>query len=527
MYLSVQPLGDDRSDWGEIPWGWDVRLRDRQGVEKHSSGAFGHVGEATDFARLASALIARHGPLQAHFDDPPPTTPEGGATTVVRRVPADDSPGWRITATRPGGAAVAHSRPMSEVGAYNALRFLEASAESASGRRLPLRITSSCWCGPADSCRHYNVAPFGRGGPDLPERYLAVEPDYEASAWWQVVAREDDDAPELVRSLQVPSRADASALAAFVASVTDHPGAVLYHTPAEPHPIFDPDDNPDDFVLVDVGQVDQGWQLQANTPDGPLADGPTFPSLTSARQAATFVERAVMCFPIVGERLPLTPRIELHQDCACGAERRICRHYGNLPELPIDPSPAPPGRAVTLGIYVRPYHRDNHGWEVVTTEPDGSPWQTTGPYQTAYEAEQARDFMALVVNAHPKLHILGWDPQWQGDAADSYTQPPRDQAPTVGISAVAVDGPWYVQCRTPDGTVAAASPPYPTYRAADEALDQIGTLVTAKAGCVIDREFERIAAAHCPCSSAGWRCDHIEDHRTVQTATPERGGLSL
>ena len=227
MYLSVQPLGDDRSERGEAPWGWDVRLRDRQGVEKHSSGAFGHVGEATDFARLASALVARHGPLQVHFDDPPPTAHKSGATTVVRRVAADDSPGWRITATRPGGSPVAHSRPMSEVGAYNALRFLEASAASASGRRLPLRITSSCWCGPADSCRHYNVAPFGRGGPDLPERYLTVEPDYDTSAWWQVAAREDDEAPELVRSLQVPSRADASALATFVASVAAHPGAVL------------------------------------------------------------------------------------------------------------------------------------------------------------------------------------------------------------------------------------------------------------------------------------------------------------
>ena len=135
--------------------------------------------------------------------------------------------------------------------------------------------------------------------------------------------------------------------------------------------------------------------------------------------------------------------------------------------------------------------------------------------------------MALVLNAHPQLYILGWDPQWQGDADDSYTQPPRDQAPTVGIFAPAADGPWYVQCRTPEGTVDAASPPYPTYRAADEALDQIGSLVTAKAGCVIDRELERIAAARYPCASAGWRCEHIEDNRTVQTAVPDRGGLSL
>ena len=529
MYLSVQPAHHDPSVWGEAPWGWDVRLRDREGIPMLGSATFGTGGEATDLARLTSALIADPYPLRLDLDEPPPTTPERWWAAVAHQVRGDDSPsGWRVRATRPDGAPVAHSRPMSEVGARDAIRFLEDVANSSAGRRLPLRINDTCLCGPDDSCRHYSVAPFGDTGPDLPEPYLTVNPDYEDNAWWQVTAREDDDSPPLVRSPQVPSRSDASALAAFVASVANDRRGVLYHPPASPPPTIQPDVNPDDFVLVDMGQVLEGWRLQATTPDGPAdwPDGPTFPSLATAGEALAFVERAVACFPLIGVRRQAPPRIELHDDCACSVERRVCRHYGNLPELP---TPAEADRSVTLGVYARPYHRDCHGWEVVTTEPDGSPWQSTGPHPTVADAERARDFVAQVVNDHRELHILGWDPTARGfDDVDGYEPPPRDRTPTVGIFSPASSAPWYIQCRNPDGTVDTTSPPYPTYRAADEVLDQIGLLSMATSGGDIGhRASVEATADYCPCSRAGWRCEHFEDQRTVESVAPARGGLSL
>ena len=158
--------------------------------------------------------------------------------------------------------------------------------------------------------------------------------------------------------------------------------------------------------------------------------------------------------------------------------------------------PAAPRRrlsgSVPLGVSVRPHPLDDHRWEVTTTASDGSPRRLSGPHPTIEEAEQARDFMVRLVNTHPQLHILGRDPQRSADPdVGSYTQPPRDQVPTVGVYSPAKEGPWYVQCRTPDHGEYATSPPYPTYQAASQALDQLGLLSMATA----DRDIGHRAVA--------------------------------
>ena len=63
----------------------------------------------------------------------------------------------------------------------------------------------------------------------------------------------------------------------------------------------------------------------------------------------------------------------------------------------------------------------------------------------------------------------------------SSTAPPTDQTPIVGIYAPDPNGPWYVQCRNPDGTNNDTSPPYPTYHTAANVLDKLGQLSAATA----------------------------------------------
>ena len=519
MYLDVQPLAAAPVPGAAGRWGWDVRLRDHRGTQLcDASAGFGTVHEATDLARFASVMLAERDPLDFHLDG--------------------SEPGWRVTASGPGGQRVAQSRPMSEFGAHHALRFIEDAATRSGERTLPLRVNSTCLCGPDDGCRHHTMPPVAYTGPEMPsepDHYLTVAPDSDDAAWWQVVAREAWDDHPRVRSLQLPSRSDAESLAMFVSAVAAEPRSVVYDPPDGPKPSFRTDDH-QDSVLVDVRQVLDGegsvagWQLRATTPDGSFAgpDGPTLPSLTAAHEALDFVKAAVSCFPAAWPPRPPMPRVEVHTACACGIEGWECRHYSNPPELAADPPPPDPARAVMVGIHVRPYSDDSRGWEVVTTDRDGSPWQLSGPYQTVEDATAAQDFMARVVNAHPQLHVLGWGRQWPESWDDTYTQPARDEAPTVGIVAAAADGPWHLQCRYPDGAVDATSPPYRTYRSADEALYQIGSLNAATANCMLGyRASVEAATDHCQCSMSGWRCEHLEDQRTVVTATPDRGGLSL
>lgn len=118
---------------------------------------------------------------------------------------------------------------------------------------------------------------------------------------------------------------------------------------------------------------------------------------------------------------------------------------------------------VALGVHVRRYQLDNHGWEVAATEPDSLPRPLSGPHPTLAEAEEARDFLIRLVNAHPMLHILGPDPE------------PRDR-PTVGVFNHSPNEPWYLLCLNADGTVDDKSPPYPSNRAAAAVLGQIRLL---------------------------------------------------
>lgn len=175
------------------------------------------------------------------------------------------------------------------------------------------------------------------------------------------------------------------------------------------------------------------------------------------------------------------------------------------------------GRAGAAGVHVRPYPHDDHGWEVATTEPDGSPRQLSGPHPTAAAAEQARDFLARVLNIHPQLRILGQHPPSESD-----------EAPTVGIFSPDRDGPWYLVCQNPDGTTDATSPPYPTYQAASDTLDQLGLLSISTTDLDLG---QRIAveptSTSCRCSLKGWRCEHIEVEGP-EAEPPDLGhGLSL
>ena len=185
--------------------------------------------------------------------------------------------------------------------------------------------------------------------------------------------------------------------------------------------------------------------------------------------------------------------------------------------------------AVAVGVYVRPYRLDDHGWEVATTDPDGSPRQLSGPHPTVEDAEQAGGFLARLLNDHPRLHILGSDPQRSAVSdVGSAASPHSGEPPTVGLYSPGQGAPWYVQCRNPDGTVNDSSPPYPTYQAASNVLEQLGWLSVATA----DRGLEQRVVAEptstsCRCSRAGWRCGHIEGPK-LEADPPDRGrGLSL
>lgn len=174
-------------------------------------------------------------------------------------------------------------------------------------------------------------------------------------------------------------------------------------------------------------------------------------------------------------------------------------------------APTPPG---ALGVHVRRYQRDNHGWEVATTGHDSPPRPLSGPHPTLHEAEAARDFLVRLVNVHPRLHITGPDPR------------PRDQTPEVRVFSHAPNEPWYLLCLNTDGTVDAQSPPYPTNRAAAVALDGLRQLIEATADRGIgNRATVEDTSNACRCSYAGWRCEHIEVDGP-EAAAPGRG-LSL
>ena len=126
--------------------------------------------------------------------------------------------------------------------------------------------------------------------------------------------------------------------------------------------------------------------------------------------------------------------VDVYSACACQIEGWDCRHYSNLPELPLDPAPADPARAVTVGVHVRPYHRDNHGWEVVTTDWAGSPAGLSGRYQTAEEAEEVRELHSAAGERTPGAPRPELGPAVAGRCRRQLHTAVDDHAPTVGIS---------------------------------------------------------------------------------------------
>ena len=126
-----------------------------------------------------------------------------------------------------------------------------------------------------------------------------------------------------------------------------------------------------------------------------------------------------------------------------GREERLEDGWLNAAARIRAPTGTTPGEssAVCLGSNVRGVRGecplragklDNHGWEVATTDPDGSLRQLLGRHPTAGEAEAARDLRVRLVNVHPRLHIPGWDPQRSAGSGCGFLRPPptRGQAPT-------------------------------------------------------------------------------------------------
>ena len=169
-----------------------------------------------------------------------------------------------------------------------------------------------------------------------------------------------------------------------------------------------------------------------------------------------------------------------------------------------------------VGVHIRRYQPDNWGWEVATIGHDSPPRPLSGPHPTLKEAETARDFLVGLLNAHPKLHIVGPDPH------------PMNQVPTVRVFSHAPNEPWYLLCLNTEGTVDAMSPPYPTRQAASDTLEQLGLLSAATAARDIgNRAVVAPISTSCRCSLKGWRCEHTE-LSAPEVEPPDRGhGLSL
>ena len=258
-----------------------------------------------------------------------------------------------------------------------------------------------------------------------------------------------------------------------------------------------------------------GWRLQTTRPDqSVIITSSPYPDAAVAQTAAAFLG---VLHVFAG-------------DTTRTGQVRATPHPTGQTRKSQRPTPTPQRlhSSPPLSVHVRAYTHDDHGWEVATTRPDGLPHPLSGPHVTIAEAEQTRDFLVRLLNTHPQLHILGTHPPPKSEPDVSSAAPPTDQAPTVGIYAPDRNGPWYVQCRNPDGTNNDTSPPYPTYHTAANVLDKLGQLNAATANYDIGhRAVTKPTSTTCRCSQTGWRCGHIEIERP-QTDPPDRGhGLSL
>lgn len=209
-----------------------------------------------------------------------------------------------------------------------------------------------------------------------------------------------------------------------------------------------------------------------------------------------------------------------------GLERSLATPGGNtLQENPARPVPdRPPPPNTPIGIHVQPSPLDNHSWQLATTGPDGTPHPLSGPHPTLETAEEARDFLIQLLNTHPQLHILG-QPTHRDEADVASHSPP---IPTLGIYAPDKEGPWHVQCRNPDGTVDATSPPYPTYQTASTALNELTHLNAATTNPTTrHRATAAPTQISCRCPQTGWQCQHNEVELPEANPPDHRHGLSL
>ena len=393
----------------------------------------------------------------------------------------------------------------------------------ASTRRV---IDEEVW--PAYVAAHPEIVVGADAGQRDHRVYLSVQPAANLTAGWDVTIRAAEGLALRTSGLY-STKEDAAATARFAADIVDsyYPLAFAGSPQTRGPP-------PVDAVRVSVAAGVE-HRLVAAAPTGDLVAYSDPHTAVGAYNALAFVEALSGLVGDPAGRLRL--RVTVDEDCACRyLDKGPCRHHAphdqQVPPRSREASARNPaagvvattepdaplstlGDAATLGVHVRPYPLDDHGWEVTTTEPDGTPRRLSGLHPTLEEAEQARDFMVQLVNTHPQLHILGSDP-------------PRDQVPTVGLYSHRQGGPWYVQTRTPDGTVHAASPPYATRKAAAAALNQLGLLSAATAHREIgQRATVEPTSTSCRCSWRGWRCGHIEIE-PPEVDPPERGhGLSL
>ncbi|MCY4368814.1 MAG: hypothetical protein OXF41_05175 [bacterium] len=367
---------------------------------------------------------------------------------------------------------------------------------------------------------------------------LSVQPALARTDGWDMAIRSVDGS-ELRRSALYPTREDAEAAARFAVDVVD------VHYPLHfAGGVSAPEAAPE-AVTVNVVSSGEEHRLVAAAPDGELvAYSDPYTSVAAASTLA-FVE--ALSHMVGDPRGRRAMHVDVDTACDCPALRKgPCRHH-RLPtqRLPLPSREAssrnpetvgttrpdtirpPLGGSTPLGVRVQPFTLDNHGWEVATTDPDGTPRQLSGPHPTVEEAEASRDFMVRLVNVHPRLHIPGSTPQRSAQSdVGSAAAPHSGEPPTVGLYSPAQTGRWYVQCRNPDNTVNDSSPPYPTRQAATTVLAQIGWLsVATTARDIGHRAVAEPPSSSCPCSLKGWRCEHIEP---PAPEPPDRGhGLSL
>ena len=368
---------------------------------------------------------------------------------------------------------------------------------------------------------------------------VTVRPAIDRTDGWEMVIR-SSEGEDLRRSPLYPTRDQAEAAVVFAVEAVD------VHYPLH-FPGADTAEANPNAVTVRVVPAGSEHRLVAEAPNGErVAYTDPYPAV-AAYSTLAFVETLSR---MVGDpRGRRAMRVDFDTTCDCPALRKgPCRHDNlpthHAPQPTQEPAAHNPetgrlsggpgtdhhlGGSPAIGVSVRPFPLDGHGWEVTATNPDGSTRQLSGPHPTVDEAEQARDFLVRLVNVHPRLRILGGaPPPSSGSGVGSNAPLTRDVAPTAGITADGRDGPWYVQCRNPDGTQDTTSPPYPTYQAASAVLDQLGLLHIATADQTPgQRAVTEPTSTTCHCSLRGWRCHHIEVARPKRDP-PDRGyGLSL